>query len=119
MGAKRSFWTGLLAVVLLLGVVDLHPAGDLHDSLAPHGGGVYFPSAQHPDKPTHFEPAQAATQPHCPVCLHRLQTSGAHLPPAVFTAPPQERDSAACAYAPVAAGESWRPTSARAPPTFS
>jgi hypothetical protein len=100
MSARRAPWAFLLAAFLLLGVVDFHPAGESHGTFAPSGSKVYFPGAEHPSQPAHFEAAQEAQQPSCPLCLHRLQTSGAHLRPVSGLALPAprialERDTAA------------------------
>jgi hypothetical protein len=75
----RRFWVSLLAAVLLLGAVDLHAPGEVLDSLAHAQGETYSSSARHPGQPAHFETSQELTHPVCPLCLHRLRTSGAHL----------------------------------------
>jgi hypothetical protein len=79
--AKRRLWASLLAVVLLLGAVDLHAPGEALDSLANLHDQTYSPSARHPDRPAHFESSAEATHPACPLCLHQLRSSGAHLLP--------------------------------------
>jgi hypothetical protein len=76
---QRRLWAGLLAAVLLLGAVDLHAPGEVLDSLAHPHGETYSASARHPGQPAHFETSQESTHPVCPLCLHRLRTSGAHL----------------------------------------
>jgi hypothetical protein len=77
-------WTrlpaGLLALLVLLGAFELHPHGESH--LGPVQTAEFFPEAAHPDQPLHAEAAAAAERPHCTVCFHRLQTSGADLPTA-------------------------------------
>jgi len=75
----RNFWAGLLAAILLLGVVDLHAPGDVLDSLGHLQEGTYSASARHPGQPAHFEPSADAKRPVCPICLHLLRTSGVHL----------------------------------------
>ena len=85
--AARRFWASLLTAVLLLGAIDLHAPEEVLDSLAHPHGELYSPSAQHPGQPAHFEPSCDARHPVCPVCLHQLRTSGAHLLPAVGLEP--------------------------------
>lgn len=115
----RGFWAGFIAALLLLGAVDWHPAGERPDSLVPAAGEIYFPGATHPDQPVHLEAAHAAERPHCPVCLHHLQTSGAHLRVSVLVAPPAATASAAPAPNRVNASGSSRSSGARGPPSFS
>jgi hypothetical protein len=79
--AKGRLWASLLAAALLLSAMDLHAPGEALDSLANVQGQTYSLSAQHPDRPAHFEPLAEATHPACPLCLHQLRTSGAHLLP--------------------------------------
>jgi hypothetical protein len=85
--AKRRFWASLLAAALLLSGLDLHAPGEALDSLANAHGQTYSLSAQHPGRPAHFEPSSDATHPACPICLHQLRTSGAHLLPVAALAP--------------------------------
>jgi hypothetical protein len=85
---RRAPWALVLAIVLLLGALDLHPAGESHDVLDAGRGGDYSPSAKHPNAPIHFEQAQPAQRPVCPVCLHHLRTGGAHFAVALSLASP-------------------------------
>jgi hypothetical protein len=79
MPSRRNFWASLLAVLLLLGAVDLHAPGESLDSLGHLHQESYSASARHPDRPAHFEPFDDAWRPVCPVCLHLLRISGVHL----------------------------------------
>jgi hypothetical protein len=115
----RSFWAAVFAAILLLGAVDWHPAGESPHSLLSGAGEVYFPGAEHPDQPVHFDAAQPAERPACPVCLHHLQTSGAHLLAAALLVPPALESAAAPAPDRVNASGSSRSTGARGPPSFS
>jgi hypothetical protein len=73
------FWAVLLAAALLVSAVDLHAPGEALDAQANAHGHSYSLSAQHPGRPAHFEPSAETTRPACPICLHQLRTSGAHL----------------------------------------
>lgn len=120
----RSPWlSGLLTLISLLGVVDLHPA--LHGALGPmadsHGlaggeAGIYFPAASHPGQPVHFEAASPAERPHCAACFLRVQTRGTATPPAAAPAPALPSERLAAAPDAVASRMSFRPSGARAPP---
>jgi len=86
----RPFWAALLACAVFLGAVDYHPAGEGHSfGETPEAAGSSFShAAVHPGQPVHLEASEVVTRPHCPVCLHRLQTSGGHLLAAVAMALP-------------------------------
>lgn len=79
MPSRRNLWASLLAVLLLLGAVDLHAPGETLDSLGHLQEGSYSASARHPGQPAHFEASDDARRPVCAVCLHLLRTSGAHV----------------------------------------
>lgn len=115
----RHFWSGLLALISLLGAVDLHPAlhsdGDSH-GLAGGEAGIYFPAASHPGQPVHFEAASPAERPHCAACFLRVQTRGTATPPAAAPAPAVPSERLAAAPDAVASRMSFRPSGARAPP---
>lgn len=123
-GARSSSWLrrighGLAGALLLLGVVDLHPAEESHP-LAPSGGSVYFPEAAHPGQPVHFEAVEDPVQrPHCNVCLHRLKTSAEPLRLIAAAAPSSGGSGLWIAPAPRADRGRRRPDGARAPPLFS
>lgn len=119
MRVRRSFWAGALAAVLLLGAVDWHPAGEPPDSLALRAGEVYSPAAKHPHQPAHFEAADLALRPVCPVCLHHLQTSGAHLRVAVGLSLPAPAAVSMPDTGPLPSSGSRRQDAARGPPFFS
>lgn len=116
----RRIGHGLAGALLLLGVVDLHPAGESHLPLAPSGGSVYFPEASHPGQPVHFEAVDdPVQQPHCDACLHRLKTSAEPLRLIAAAAPSSGGSGLWIAPAPRADRGSRRPDGARAPPLFS
>ncbi len=79
MPAKRQFWASLLTAFLLLGALELHAPGEVLESSGHGEGEAYSASAVHPGQPAHFEPSQDARRAPCPLCLHQLRTSGAHL----------------------------------------
>ncbi|HWM93414.1 MAG TPA: hypothetical protein VN493_21820 [Thermoanaerobaculia bacterium] len=106
----------LLCVALLLGALDLHPADAPHEPLSLGGEAVYFPGAAHPGEPVHVESATPVEQPHCAACLHRLETRGACLEPAVLVLPADLTFRLWLAPAPSAAPGSRRAAGARAPP---
>lgn len=85
-GHRPSPWRALLGLLLLLGALDVHPAGELHSLLGPPS--EYSPEAAHPGQPVHLEPGTVVSQPHCPICLERLQLGGLHLAAAAGLVPP-------------------------------
>lgn len=118
MWVKRTPWSALLIAVLLLGALDWHPAGDLHDTSAPSGSEVYFPGAEHPSQPAHFEQADPAHRQICPVCALQAQTSGAHLRQATAMAPPLPQIVPRGERMWSLASASLRSSGARAPPSI-
>lgn len=118
-GWARFPWAGLLAVLVLLGAVDLHPAGEEHGLVPFAGDEAYVPEAAHPDQPLHLEQAGAAERPHCPACLHHLQTRVAHLSAIAAVVPPAPRAGAAGEVRSLPSAISLRPSGARAPPSLS
>ena len=116
----RSAWNGLLALIFLLGAVDLHPVlhggGESHGLVGGEAGAVYFPAASHPGQPVHFEEASPAQRPHCAACFLRVQTRGAEASPAVAPAPDAAGERLAAAPDAAASRLSFRPSGARAPP---
>lgn len=113
---RPSFWGALLALLLVLGALDLHPAGELHSLLEPHGASEYSPEASHPGEPLHLEPGAVVSQPHCPACLHRLQLGGLHLTAATRLVPSATQDLLPAAGDPALARGTFSPSGARAPP---
>ncbi len=112
-------WAALLAALVLLGGLEIHPAGEALDPIAGLAGGhedFYFPGASHPVSGQHAEEARPVSRPHCAACLNRLQGSGAHLaPPAALSTPLAARPlPPAAAVTPLQ--KSLRPDGARAPP---
>ena len=45
---RRPIWVALLGLVLLLGSLDFHPAGEPHGLMEPPGSAEYSPEAVHP-----------------------------------------------------------------------
>ena len=119
MWVKRTPWSVLLIAVLLLGALDWHPAGDLHDASAPSGSEIYFPGAEHPTHPAHFEQADPAHREVCPVCALRAQTSGTHLRPTVVMALPLPVVRPAADLTCPLESVALRSSGARAPPSIS
>jgi hypothetical protein len=80
----------LVACAVFLGGVDYHPAGEGHffGETPDAAGSSFSHAAVHPGQPVHLEPSEVVTRPHCPVCLHRLQTSGGHHLAAISVALP-------------------------------
>ena len=119
MRAEQRFhrWMGhgLLALVLLLGALDLH-VQEAREPLAQAGESLYFPGAAHPGQPVHIEEADPAEQPHCAACLHRLQTSGAHVQPPSSALPAEPTIHLWHAPAPNPFRIARSPSGARAPP---
>lgn len=113
---RHPLWVALLALVVLLGSLDLHLEGEPHPLYAPAGGSEYSPEAAHPTQPIHFEPGSVVSRPHCPVCIQRLQLGGLHLPVTAELAPPAPRSLLAAAPALPPLRGSLRPSGARAPP---
>ncbi len=117
MPTQRRFWASLLAAFLLLGAVDLHSPGEALDSLAHPQGETYSLTARHPGQPVHFEASCDAKRPVCPVCLHHLRTSGAHLL-AVAGLEPLARRDAGIQSRPLLSDYDLRgPSGARGPPS--
>ena len=114
---RRAPWALVLAIVLLLGALDLHPAGESNDVLDAGRGGDYSQSAKHPNAPIHFEQAQTAQRPVCPICLHQLRTGGAHLAVAASLAGPSLAGFRPPVVAPLLREHCAAPRGARGPPS--
>jgi hypothetical protein len=113
------FTAALLAVLTLLGGLEIHAAGEAHDpvaGVASRPQETYFPAARHPGLPPHAESATAVQRPLCAVCLNNLQGRGIHAAPVARLASPL----AARPLPPVAAvsphRRAIRPDGGRAPP---
>src|SRR5258708_26044927 len=79
---SRSLVAALLAALVLLGGLEIHPAAEAHEpvaALAGHHQDVYFPGASHPVQPPHAETATPAERPLCAACLNRVQSMGVRL----------------------------------------
>jgi hypothetical protein len=117
--AARIACAAMLATVVLLGGLELHPADESHDplgSLAGRQGDTFFQGASHPVQPPHAETAREARRPVCALCLNRLQSLGARLDRAarLSTLTASRRLPFAVATAPLL--RSLHPDGARAPP---
>jgi hypothetical protein len=113
-------WAALLAALVLLSGLEIHPGGEAHDSIAALAGGhedLYFPSASHPAARPHAEEARAAPRPPCAACLNRLQGSGAHFASAASLSTPLAAQPLPSAAALTPLRKSLRPDGARAPPS--
>jgi hypothetical protein len=108
----------LLACVVFLGAVDYHPAGDAHafGETANLAGSSFSSTARHPGQPLHLESSAVDVRPHCPMCLHRLQTAGSHLAPAHAAEVLIAVSAPSSGPALAARTTSCRPREARAPP---
>jgi hypothetical protein len=107
-----------VAVVLTLApTVERHTPGEAFDEQLPGASAeTYFLSAAHPSAPAHFDSAQSAQRPLCPICLHRLTTAGSHGPQrAQLLAPELASRAAACQEAALVA-RATSTVGARAPP---
>jgi hypothetical protein len=117
--AARIACAAMLAAAMLLGGLELHPAGESHDplgSLAGRQGETFFQGASHPVQPPHAETAREARRPLCALCLNRLQSLGARLDRAarLSTLTASRRLPLAVATTPLL--RSLHPDGARAPP---
>lgn len=115
-GRRPSPWSALLGLLLLLGALDFHPAGEHHSLLEPLGSAEYSPEAAHPRQPVHLEPGSVVSRPFCPVCLQRAQLGGLHLAAAAGLLPPAPRERLSVAADPVRARGVFSPAGARGPP---
>ncbi|HEY0781024.1 MAG TPA: hypothetical protein VGE98_01110 [Thermoanaerobaculia bacterium] len=84
-GIGSTHFAALLAALVFVSGLEIHPAGEVRDSLpglAREDGGSALAAA--PERPLQLSAAapSAAKRPLCPACLHRLLTGGAHLPAA-------------------------------------
>ncbi|MBV8202959.1 MAG: hypothetical protein JOZ15_20265 [Acidobacteria bacterium] len=109
----------LLAVLVFLGGLEIHPSAESHDPIAGLSGTrqeVYFPSASHPAGRPHAEAATAVQRPFCAVCLSRVQGSGAHVAEAAYVAALLAERALPAVAAATPLRQSLRPNGARAPP---
>jgi hypothetical protein len=115
-GRRPSLWGALLGLLLLLGTMEFHPAGERHSLGEPLGVSEYSPEAAHPGQPVHLEPGTVVSRPHCQACFHRLQLGGLHLAPASELVPPAGRDLLPAPGDLAFARGIYSPSGARAPP---
>jgi hypothetical protein len=113
---RRPLWVALMGLVLLLGALDFHPAGERHSLLELPGTSGYSPEAVHSEQPIHLESGKVVEPPHCPICLQRLQLGGLHLAATAELAPPAAQDLPLAAVDRAPAGGTLRSSGARAPP---
>ena len=115
----RVAWAALLAALVLLGGLEIHPAAEAHDAVAALGGhqpDVYFPDASHPVQPPHAETATPVQRPLCAACLNRVQSMGARLDRSASLVTPLPGGALPVAAATSPLLRSLRPDGARAPP---
>lgn len=119
MGSLRTLLRALVAAgsaaVLAAGALEIHPAGEHHGLGATE---LYVCDGPH-SRQLHVETAEAQRQPACPICLHRVQTGGVHLPDeaAAQDLPVLGRPAPAAPFA--TAGADRASLGARAPPQTS
>ena len=113
---RRTPWVLVLAAVVLVGALDLHLAGEPHELLSAGGAKTFSRSAKHPNDPAHFEQFEAGERPDCPLCLHQLRSSGAHLRLVARLAAPALAGFRRFASAPVLLERCAAPRGARGPP---
>jgi hypothetical protein len=116
----RPAWAALLAALVLLGGLEIHPAGESHDpvaGLSGHHNDVYFLGASHPVAPPHAETATPVQRPLCAFCLTRLQSMGAQLDRAARLATALLGSPPPPAVAALALQRPLLPDGARAPPS--
>jgi hypothetical protein len=117
--ATQMVWAGLLAVVVLLGGLEFHPAAESQEPLGGLAGGhddTYFQGASHPVQPPHAETATATQRPFCALCLNRLDGRGVRLEQAARLLSPPSAHALPAAVATSPLARSQRPDGARAPP---
>ena len=117
--AARVAWAALLATLVLLGGLEIHPAAEAHDAVAALGGHqqeVYFQGASHPVQPAHAETATPVQRPLCAACLNRVQSMGVRLDRAARLGTPLPGRTLPAAVATSPLRRSLRPDGARAPP---
>ena len=115
----RIGWAGMLAALVLLAGLEIHPGAEAHDPIAGLAGGhqdFYFPGASHPVARPHAEEARAVPRPPCAACLNRLQGSGVHLALAASLSAPLAGHPLPPAAAVAPLQKSLRTDGARAPP---
>jgi hypothetical protein len=108
----------LLGALVLLGGLEIHPAGEAPDPIAGLAGqqDFYCPAANHPGARPHAEEARAVPRPPCAACLNSMQGRGAHLAPAASLSTPLAARPLSPAVAVTPLQLSLRPDGARAPP---
>ncbi|MBW8875626.1 MAG: hypothetical protein JF614_11745 [Acidobacteria bacterium] len=114
---RRTPWVFVLAVVVLVGALDLHPAGEWHNLLDTAEDGHYSHCAQGPNAPRHLEQFQAGQRPLCPYCLHQLRTGGAHLAAVALLATPSMAGFRGLVSTPLLRERCAAPRGARGPPS--
>jgi hypothetical protein len=117
-GWARALPAALLLVLVLFGLLEIHPAYECVSESQVANGGVYYPAAAHPHSPIHIEEARAARRPMHPVCLHLLQTNGT-LPRIAGLELPLSKPAAACDAFLSLTKISARSSGVRGPPSFS
>jgi hypothetical protein len=105
--------------MVFAGAVDYHPAGLAHGFGEPSdpSGSSFSHAAVHPGQPQHLEASDVVSRPHCPICLHRLQTAGSHLAVLSACALPAWRGALFADFATAIRTASLHPWGARGPPS--
>jgi hypothetical protein len=100
-----------------LGAFDLHRPGGLHADSGEESAWSPRETVVSHRGPTHLCRADVIVQRPCPGCVHRLQTSGAHLLESAREAPLAAQGRVSAVAPPRAGRPALRPCSARGPPS--
>ncbi len=115
---REAIVAALLLPVLFLGALEIHPAGDAHDSAGSRTLEAVFSCANGSSGPVqHAHAATARELPPCPVCLLRMQVRGAQgIAAAASLAAPTFRGRLHAVADPAIDRVSLDPWDARGPP---
>ncbi|HEX3528661.1 MAG TPA: hypothetical protein VH988_16485 [Thermoanaerobaculia bacterium] len=106
----------LVAASLGLGAFDLHRPGGLHEDSGEESAWSPRATIVSHRGPNHLCRADVIVQRPCPGCVHRLQTSGAHVLESVRAAPLPVHARVHASAPPRAGRPARRPCLARGPP---
>jgi len=120
--ARRALCACLLVALLAalslgLGAFDLHRPGGLHDDSGEESAWSPRATIVSHRGPTHLCRVDVIVQRPCPGCVHRLQTSGAHVLESAREAPLAAQGRVSAVAPPRAGRPAFRPCSARGPPS--
>jgi hypothetical protein len=109
------------AAALFAGALEIHPPEAAHGLGQGDAGdaGKYSACDGPHGSALHVEAARATERPLCPVCLHRLETGGLHLPDGPHGQDLPSRGLLAPATAPATLSATQASPGARAPPRLS